>query len=178
MKVTKLSDLGKMAQMGESTLVSDKPQIVLGLATCGIAAGGMPLKDFAEQYLAENDVKADIVSVGCIGLCHAEPLVDIKLPGKPRVTYDYMDTDKLKKILDEHLVGGQPVKELAMAQLSDELSQCVDGTIDFAEKYHAERIAESRKRYKEIRDTGKFDLFFTQIGAFLAKESISLTKTE
>ena len=116
MKVTKLSDLGKMAQMGEASLTSEKPQIVLGLATCGIAAGGMPLKDFAEQYLAENDVKADIVSVGCIGLCHAEPLVDIKLPGKPRVTYDYMDTDKLKKILDEHLVGGQPVKELAMAQ--------------------------------------------------------------
>ncbi len=135
MKITRIADLADMAEKGNVKIDSDKPQVIFGLATCGIAAGGMPLKEHAEKYIAEKGVKAEIVTVGCIGLCHAEPLVDIKFPGKPRVTYDNMDLDKLQKILDEHLVGGQPVKELAMAQLADELSECVDGRLSIADKY-------------------------------------------
>ena len=91
MKVTRLFDLVDMGKMGMESLDNEKPQIMLGLATCGIAAGGLPLKEFAESYILENNIKADVLSVGCIGLCHAEPLVDIKLPGMPRVTYDNMD---------------------------------------------------------------------------------------
>ncbi|MFO7618940.1 MAG: NADH-quinone oxidoreductase subunit NuoF [Thermoplasmata archaeon] len=135
MKITRRLDLEDIARAGLSDLNSDKPQILIGLATCGIAAGGMPLKKFAEEYLASKGSDAEIISVGCIGMCHAEPLVDIKLPGKPRVTYSDMTVEKVKKIIDGHLLGGKPVKELALAQLSEELSECVDGVIKYDEAY-------------------------------------------
>ncbi len=135
MKISKIVHLRDMAQRGKESMDNGTPQVIFGLATCGIAAGGMPLKEYAEMYLDENDVHADIVSVGCIGMCHAEPLVDIKLPGKPRVTYSDMDIDKLKKILDEHLVGEEPVTELAMCQLTDEISECEHGVIAETDVY-------------------------------------------
>jgi NADH-quinone oxidoreductase subunit F len=135
MKITKRSDLEEQAKAGLANLNSQNPQLIFGLATCGIAAGGMPLKEFAEEYLAQKGAAVEIVSVGCIGMCHAEPLVDVKLPGQPRVTYDNMTVDKLKIIIDEHLLGGKPVKNIALAQLSDELSECVDGTLKFEKAY-------------------------------------------
>jgi NADH-quinone oxidoreductase subunit F len=135
MKITKRMDIEDQAKAGLSSLNSDKPQLLFGLATCGIAAGGMPLRDFAEQYLAEKGSDAEIVSIGCIGMCHAEPLVDVKLPGMPRVTYDSMTVEKLKQVIDEHLFGGKPVKKFALAQLSDELSECMDGTFHYEKKY-------------------------------------------
>jgi NADH-quinone oxidoreductase subunit F len=135
MKITKRSDLEDQAKAGLANLNSQNPQLIFGLATCGIAAGGMPLKEFAEEYLAKKGAAVEIVSVGCIGMCHAEPLVDVKLAGQPRVTYDNMTIEKLKIIIDEHLLGGKPVKNLALAQLSDELSECVDGTLKFEKAY-------------------------------------------
>ncbi|MCK5024447.1 MAG: SLBB domain-containing protein, partial [Thermoplasmata archaeon] len=86
-------------------------------------------------YLQETGMPTDIFSVGCIGMCHAEPLVDIKLPGKPRVTYHNVDASKMKRIIDEHLMNGNPVKEYALAQLTEELSECEKGRIAYNWQY-------------------------------------------
>jgi NADH-quinone oxidoreductase subunit F len=122
MKVTSVQDLDRLAGIGKEQLSVKGPRIIFGLGTCGIASGGVPVKEFAEKYLKERKVAAGITTVGCIGLCHAEPLVDIELPGRPRVTYHSMDIDKMKRVIDEHVIGGKPVAELALAQLANELS--------------------------------------------------------
>ncbi len=144
MKIKRKFDLDDLAKAGMADMNSENPQLIFGLATCGIAAGGMPLKEFAEEYLSSRNPNAEIVSVGCIGMCHAEPLVDVKLPGKPRVTYDNMTVEKLKKVIDEHLLGGKPVKAIALAQISEELSECVDGVLKFDSRY------EGVPTYKEL----------------------------
>ncbi|MDG6220967.1 MAG: NADH-quinone oxidoreductase subunit NuoF, partial [Candidatus Thermoplasmatota archaeon] len=135
MKIKKMEELEKIAKAGETTLNLEKPRLIFGLSTCGIASGGMKLRDFAIDYLKKKKIEADIVSVGCIGMCHAEPLVDIKMPNKPRVTYQMMDEEKLKKVIDEHLIGGKAVKELALAQLSSDMSVSERGAIKYEYKY-------------------------------------------
>ena len=135
MKISNISDLNKMAMEGEERLYNTHAQLIFGLGTCGIAAGGLPLKEFAESYIDEKNINADIISVGCIGMCHAEPLVDVKLPGKPRVTYSEVDLEKLKRIIDQHLIGGTPILDMALCQLTKEMSECEYGIIDEPEPY-------------------------------------------
>ena len=138
MTVITKNDLREMARIGMSSLESSKPQIIFGLGTCGIAAGGSKLVDFTRQYTGywqETGIQAQIVTVGCIGMCHAEPLVDIKLPGKPRVSYSNVDTNKMKRIIDEHLIQGRPVKEYAMGQLCEDLSVCEHGRLEYSWHY-------------------------------------------
>ncbi|MBI5000877.1 MAG: NADH-quinone oxidoreductase subunit NuoF [Euryarchaeota archaeon] len=144
MIVKTLTDLDNVAKAGLGRLRGDSPQIIFGLATCGIASGGKALRDYAERYLAKKGFKADILSVGCIGMCHAEPLVDVKLPGKPRVTYSEVDEEKLKRIIDGHLMGGEPVNELALAQLSTDLSVSEVGALNYSAAY------EGVPRYEEL----------------------------
>jgi NADH-quinone oxidoreductase subunit F len=135
MMVKTVSDLDRIARGGMARLESKVPQLVIGLGTCGVASGGKALKDFAEEYLASHKVKADVTSVGCIGMCHAEPLVDVKLPGKPRVTYSEMTVEKLKRVIVEHLVGGKPVKDCALAQLSADMSVSERGGLNYTDRY-------------------------------------------
>ncbi len=140
MTVKTIKDLEEMAKIGEQEIYSDNPQIIFGFATCGIAAGAEDVVDFTKEYLKKKDIRSklksigvpEVKSVGCIGMCHAEPLVDIKLPDKPRITYCNIDENKMKRILDEHLINGRPLKEYALGQLSDELSECEQGRIKFS----------------------------------------------
>jgi NADH-quinone oxidoreductase subunit F len=135
MKIKTIGDLEKASKTGMGHFDSESPRLIIGMATCGIASGGKALKDFAAAYLAKKGFKAEIQSVGCIGMCHAEPLVDVKLHGKPRVTYDNMTEEKLKRVMDEHLIGGSPVKELALAQLSEDMSVGDFGALNYPDAY-------------------------------------------
>ncbi len=135
MLLSRLYHLKEIAAIGAGRLERDKPQLIFGLGTCGIAAGGMQLKEFAKEYLAEKKIDAEISSVGCIGMCYAEPLVDVKIPGKPRVTYGKMTVEKLKEVIDTHLVGGVPLKKYALAQLNSEISECTSTTVNYSESY-------------------------------------------
>jgi NADH-quinone oxidoreductase subunit F len=135
MKVTTLNDLNKLGETGKEQLACKKPKLLFGLGTCGIASGGVPVKEFAVEYLKKLGIDAEITTVGCIGLCHAEPLVDIELPGKARVSYHSMDKDKMKRVIDEHIVKGKPVEELALAQIARELSVNEHCAIQHKEKW-------------------------------------------
>ena len=88
-------------------------RVVVGMATCGIAAGARPvLNAFVEEV--NNAGLADKVTVtqtGCIGICQFEPVVEIYESGKDKVTYVKMDAQKAKEIVEKHLKGGQPVSE-------------------------------------------------------------------
>jgi len=78
-----------------------KPVIFVGTGTCGIAAGAGQTLVAVEAYLKKNQLDADIVEVGCIGLCSAEPLLDFQTPGKARVSFQKVNHSKVETILDE-----------------------------------------------------------------------------
>lgn len=78
-----------------------KPVIFIGMGTCGIAAGAGQTLNAVKDYLNKNDFDADVVEVGCIGLCSAEPLLDFQSPGKARVSFQKVAATDVAGILDE-----------------------------------------------------------------------------
>ena len=88
-------------------------RIVVGMATCGIAAGARPvLSAFVEGVSREGlGDKVTVSQTGCIGICQYEPVVEIFQPGKEKVTYVKMTPEKAEKVLAEHIKGGKVVAE-------------------------------------------------------------------
>ncbi len=85
-------------------------RVVVGMATCGIAAGARPvLNAFMEELQHRNLSNVMVTQTGCIGLCKLEPIVEVHMPGKEKVTYVKMTPDKVAQIVAEHLVNGQVV---------------------------------------------------------------------
>lgn len=78
----------------------DRPVIYVGSGTCGQVAGAKETSAQIQKYLEENNQDAEVVEVGCIGMCWAEPLVDIQLPGRPRISYQKVTPQKVTEILD------------------------------------------------------------------------------
>ena len=93
-------------------------RVVVGMSTCGIAAGARPvLNTIVEAVNAEG--LADKVSVsqtGCIGLCQYEPIVEVYEPNKEKDTYVKIDPDKAKRIVEEHIKGGKVVAEYTFTE--------------------------------------------------------------
>ena len=87
-------------------------RIVVGMATCGIAAGARPvLNTFVEEIAKRNLTgTVEVGQTGCIGMCRFEPIVEV-FEGDKRVTYIYVDPAKAKEIVEKHIVGGQPIVE-------------------------------------------------------------------
>ena len=87
-------------------------RVVVGMATCGIAAGARPVMSaFVEEIGKRNLEHVSVVQTGCIGVCRLEPIVEILVPGEEKVTYVKMTPDKAKQVVAEHLVNGRPIKE-------------------------------------------------------------------
>lgn len=88
-------------------------RIVVGMATCGIAAGARPvLNAFVEQVNKESLTdKVTVTQTGCIGICQFEPVVEIFEAGKEKVTYVKMTAEKAERIIKEHIIGGKIVDE-------------------------------------------------------------------
>jgi NADH-quinone oxidoreductase subunit F len=96
-----------------------RPVIHIGSATCGLAAGAGTLMEEARRELRRLNVDAELVPVGCIGMCFAEPLVDIERPGMPRVCYAAVNPSSLRTILQEHLVNGKPPARYALGTIGE-----------------------------------------------------------
>lgn len=99
---------------------SMRPWLRVGTALCGQAAGSEAVVAALKDALQSQDVDARISEVGCIGLCYAEPLLDVQLPGGPRVFYGNFDPEQAAKVVSAHVAGGQPVEELALGYLAPE----------------------------------------------------------
>ena len=113
----KLEDLAKIkAQMKDKVSIregSGAIRVVVGMATCGIAAGARPvLSAFVEEVSKEGLAeKVTVSQTGCIGICQYDPVVEIFQDGKDKVTYVKMTADKAKRVVAEHLKGGKIVDE-------------------------------------------------------------------
>jgi len=103
-------------QKWEALQGSESPVIYVGTASCGKAAGAVQLIAQTERFLKENKVSAEIVQVGCIGPCYLEPLVDVQMPGGPRVSYNNVTPKSLTPILQSALVEGQVLTRGAIGQ--------------------------------------------------------------
>ena len=93
-------------------------RIVVGMATCGIAAGARPVlnafvEGINEAGLAES---VTVTQTGCIGICQFEPIVEVYQSGKEKVTYVKMTPDKAKRVVEEHIKNGKPVAEYTLKE--------------------------------------------------------------
>lgn len=91
--------------------------IYIGMGTCGIAAGARDVLTAIKAELARHQLTAEIESVGCIGICVKEPLVDIQQSGLPRITYGNVTPDMVPRLIEDHLVKGTPVKQWVVGRV-------------------------------------------------------------
>lgn len=90
----------------------DGIRVVVGMATCGIAAGARPVMTaFLEEIAKRQLGNVVIEQTGCIGVCRLEPIVEVYVPGEEKTTYVKMSPDKVSKIVAEHIVNGRAVAE-------------------------------------------------------------------
>ncbi|HSG42703.1 MAG TPA: NADH-quinone oxidoreductase subunit NuoF [Anaerolineales bacterium] len=99
---------------------TDIPRILVGMGTCGIAAGGEDILKATHEALVANEIDAEVVSVGCIGICHKEPLLDIEIPGKPRLSYGSVNPGETKQIIKNLLIEGISEHKKSLAVISDQ----------------------------------------------------------
>lgn len=98
----------------------NETRIVVGMATCGISAGGRPvLKEFMEQLKVRGITDVEVGQTGCIGLCSLEPIVEVYKPGQEKVTYGKVNVDVARRIIAEHIVNGNIVEEYTVGNLEE-----------------------------------------------------------
>ena len=92
-------------------------RVVVGMATCGIAAGARPVLSAFVSGVNEANLsdKVSVSQTGCIGICQFEPVVEVFEAGKEKVTYVKMTPEKVNKVIEEHLKHGNVVSEYTIA---------------------------------------------------------------
>jgi NADH:ubiquinone oxidoreductase subunit F (NADH-binding)/Pyruvate/2-oxoacid:ferredoxin oxidoreductase delta subunit len=90
----------------------DRPVFYVGTGTCGMAAGAGSTLEAVRTDLKARGLDADVVEVGCVGLCTAEPILDIQLPGRTRVSFGPVPAEGVKGLLDAVLAGRIPTENL------------------------------------------------------------------
>ena len=94
-------------------------KVVVGMATCGIAAGARPVMNaFIDEVGKRNLLNVVVAQTGCIGMCQYEPIVEVLEPGKEKVTYVNMTAEKATKVVVEHIVNGKPVAEYTVGAVA------------------------------------------------------------
>ena len=87
-------------------------RVVVGMATCGIAAGARPVMlEFVEELKRRGLENVTVAQTGCIGVCRLEPRVEVSVKGQEKVTYVKMTADKVARVVNDHIVNGRPVEE-------------------------------------------------------------------
>ena len=127
-----------------------EPMVFIGAGSCGRAAGAMKTREAAEQALKDLGVKPMITEVGCIGPCYLEPLLDVKMPGKPRVSYGNVTPKKAKRILREFLEEGIVPKHDVVGHFGD------DGEFDGIPRFYDHTMLKPQVRLV-LRNCGLID---------------------
>ena len=94
-------------------------RVLVGMATCGIAAGARPVLNAFTEEIAKRGLQDDIVvtQTGCIGICQYEPVVEVEIPGQEKVTYVKMTPEKVARIVNDHLVNKNVVTEFTIGAM-------------------------------------------------------------
>ncbi len=122
-KLNSLQDLSRFREEQKRALKALRDtgtRISIGMGTCGIAAGARETLEALRAGMARRQIDAEIASVGCIGMCAKEPLVDIQQAGGSHVLYANVQPDMVGRLIDEHILRGQPVKEWVICRMTVE----------------------------------------------------------
>ncbi len=99
---------------------SEKPRILVGTATCGRAAGAMAVLEAINKELSRLGIEAIVTQVGCIGLCYAEPIVDIIKPNRPRICYSSVTPQTVSQLIEDYIVNDNPRPDLALGTIGED----------------------------------------------------------
>jgi NADP-reducing hydrogenase subunit HndB len=120
-KIRSLDDLRKIKESCGDLTASRKEGnkvIVIGMGTCGIAAGAREIMDEVLKELDKRNIHdVSVQTTGCIGMCQNEPLLDVIIPGKERITYGNVKREDVGRIIAEHVVNGRIVEDLAIGKV-------------------------------------------------------------
>lgn len=122
-KLTSLEDLDRLRETerhARQIAAVTGTRIFVGMGTCGIAAGANETLSAITAELDRRGIDADVSIVGCIGICVKEPLVDIQQAGGSRVTYANVRPEMVPRLIEQHLIRGQPVREWVFGRFSPE----------------------------------------------------------
>ncbi len=154
MKQDKPLDLNAIQKKGLSMLAPARARITVGMATCGLAKGAGKIFEALKYEIKKQKAKADLVVVGCNGLCYAEPIVEVICPGKPRITYGRVSVERVPDLVASVAKGGV-VKDLALMRM-DRLTAEGGASI----KYAGAKVPKDAAALKEC---GKLDFFKKQM---------------
>lgn len=119
-KIKSLDDLKKLreeAQKTTSTREETETQIIVGMGTCGIAAGAREVMNAILEEISKRELTdVNVTQTGCIGMCEKEVLVDVQLKGRERVTYGNVTPQDIPRIIVNHVINGQVVNELVVGK--------------------------------------------------------------
>lgn len=121
--LAELQEIKKIA-LGQINLRNENGgyRVVVGMATCGIAAGARPVMNTINEEINKRNLdNASVTMTGCIGVCRLEPVVEVYNPDGSKVTYVKVDADKAKRIVNEHLINGVTVSEFTIATAEKEV---------------------------------------------------------
>ena len=94
-------------------------RVLVGMATCGIAAGARPVLNAFVEEIAKRGLKdVTVTQTGCIGICQYEPVVEIEIPGEEKVTYVKMTPEKAVKVVNDHLVNHNVITEYTIGTVT------------------------------------------------------------
>jgi len=114
-KITSLEDLRRIKEQASDLTAArsgGKVKIIIGMGTCGIAAGAREIMTAVLEELDKRGLRDVVVeTTGCIGMCQKEPLVDVIRPGEPRITYGNVGVKDVPRIIAEHVVNGKVVED-------------------------------------------------------------------
>ena len=96
-------------------------RVLVGMATCGIAAGARPVLNAFTEEIAKRGLQDDIVvtQTGCIGICQYEPVVEVEIPGQEKVTYVKMTPEKAVEVVNDHLVNKNVVSKYTIGAYAE-----------------------------------------------------------
>lgn len=103
----------------KSLYESENPLILIGSATCGNSAGAQLIKSVIEDELRKNDVNAEIIEVGCIGLCYTEPIITIFKQGRPGIVYGNVTKKTVLEIIKSYILNDDPLPEYAIGTVGE-----------------------------------------------------------
>ncbi|MBT9146376.1 NADH-quinone oxidoreductase subunit NuoF [candidate division NPL-UPA2 bacterium Unc8] len=127
--------------IAEWKALDEKPCIYVGAATCGRASGALKLIESVNKELKKNRLAANMIEVGCIGLCYAEPLIDIAGADGVRVSYRNVTTEMIPQLINEHLINNNPVAALALGVVGSSKISGIPNLFDLPVLKPQERIA-------------------------------------
>ena len=115
-----LKRLREQVQSQTRVRLESSKQIIVGMGTCGIAAGAREVMSAVLDEIAKRKLEDITVrQTGCIGMCEKEVLVDVVMPGQPRITYGRVTPIDIPKIITQHVINGQIVKEMVVGKFTE-----------------------------------------------------------